>query len=311
MKSKINVIVKQIIHETPAVKRFRLVTTSGAQLPPFSAGSHITTYLETETGTIERHYSLVNSPDDFEHYEICIHLNPESRGGSSFWHHSISEGHELSISYPKNHFPLSFRARHHIFFAAGIGITPFLTMMDELAREGKSFELHYAAKSNEHCAFYIYLQEHYPHACQFYFSTDSVPRRMKPDIMRNQRIGTHVYFCGPEPMVRQFQEAAIEYGYPEASIHFELFTPPVPKTRNPFSVELSLSQQTITVGEDESLLDALLSAGIPAHYSCRVGGCGTCAVEVASGEIAHYDSVLSEKERAAHNQMMTCVSRAA
>jgi len=310
MQPKIHVFVKQIIQETPSVKRFVLVSKEGSDLPSFSAGSHITTYLNTAAGILERHYSLVQSPAITDHYEIAVHLHAESKGGSAYWHHQVLEGTELFISYPKNHFPLSFRAKHHVFYAAGIGITPFLSMMAELTAQGRSFELHYAAKSREMCAFYENLKKTYKDSCHFYLSADPDSSRMQPEGMRWHRVGTHVYFCGPETMVNQFQEAARNYGYHEQNIHFELFTPPVPKLREPFLVELWQSKRTISVGRDQSLLEALLAAGIKSSYSCRVGRCGTCAVKVLSGEIAHYDSVLSEKERAAQDVMMTCVSRA-
>lgn len=59
-----------------------------------------------------------------------------------------------------------------MFFAAGIGITPFLAMAADLKAKGKTFELHYAAPSKEQCAFYSYLKEHYPNEIQFYFSNE-------------------------------------------------------------------------------------------------------------------------------------------
>ena len=44
--------------------------------------------------------------------------------------------------------------------------------------------------------------------------------------------------------------------------------------------------------------------------SCGEGICGTCEATVLSGEIDHRDSVLTDRQRAAGNTMMTCVSRA-
>lgn len=312
MQANISVIVTRIIQETETVKRFTLTPESGRSLPAFSSGSHVTTFLPTETGMLERHYSLVNDPvESPSSYEIAVQRNADSKGGSQFLHTVVQEGAKLAISYPKNHFLPSFRARHHVFIAAGIGITPFLSMMAELSRAGKSFELHYAAKTREQCAFYEQLRAHYPTACRFYFSADGPHARLQPDVMNGQPIGTHVYFCGPEAMVSQFRLAAAGYGYPEKNIHFELFTPIMPVVRSPFVAQLCKSDTHIAVDAEQSLLEALLQAGIRAPYSCRVGGCGTCAVEVLAGDVAHYDTVLSEEERAQNRVMMTCVSRAA
>jgi ferredoxin len=37
--------------------------------------------------------------------------------------------------------------------------------------------------------------------------------------------------------------------------------------------------------------------------------CGTCEVEVVSGEVDHRDAVLTPEERAENESMMVCVSR--
>jgi dimethylamine monooxygenase subunit B len=300
------VSVASIKQECPDVKVFTLTPEEGAVLPPFSGGSHITTYIEKGEEVIARSYSLTNHAHDQE-YRIAIRLNKHSKGGSACWHHYIKTGDRLRISYPRNHFPLSFKAKHHVFYAAGIGITPFLAMMKELAKNGSSFELHYASKNRESCPFYTYLKENHPHQCSFYFSEEN--KRVHASNLLHHSIGTHVYFCGPQSFIEDFKEAAMSYGYPSSSIHFEQFTAPVIKESQPFHVELT-SGRVISVGKDQSLLDALLEEGIPAPYSCRTGRCGTCELNVLEGEVNHHDSFLNEHQKKANRSILTCVSRA-
>ncbi|MBV7506631.1 2Fe-2S iron-sulfur cluster binding domain-containing protein [Bacillus sp. sid0103] len=57
-------------------------------------------------------------------------------------------------------------------------------------------------------------------------------------------------------------------------------------------------------------LEALLEAGIKAPYSCRVGRCGTCELNVLEGEIDHYDSFLTEEQKGLQKSILACVSRA-
>jgi ferredoxin-NADP reductase len=304
----LQVVVAQIIQETPSVKRFVLIPPDGQGLPPFAAGAHITTYLHTEGGVLERHYSLVSDPEDRTQYQIAVRLHPDSRGGSAFWHTRVRPGDTLTISYPKNHFPLSFRARHHVLYAAGIGITPFLSMMADLSRKHASFELHMAARSREECPFYDFLVENYTAQCRFYFSEEG--HRLSPVGMANHPIGTHVYICGPDAMVQQFRTAALGYGYPPSSIHWELFTPPVLSEPKPFRVKLEKSGMVIDVPESDTLLEALLKAGVKVPYSCRVGRCGTCRLQVLAGQVEHHDQLLSEAEQNEHKIIVSCVSRA-
>jgi ferredoxin-NADP reductase len=304
-KPTIEVQVMKIIDETSAIKRFKLYNESG--FPAFSGGSHITTYINHPAGTLERQYSIFNISSEPKIVEIAVRLAEDSTGGSRYWHESIQVGDVLEVSFPKNHFPLSFQAKHHVFYAAGIGITPFLSMMSELTEKNQSFELHYAAKSEEHCAFYEYLRKTYPSQCHFYFSESG--RRLSPVHLSKHRIGTHVYFCGPEKMIQEFTIAAKTYGYPSFNIHFERFAPPFKKDQQMFHVELNQSGKQLEIPANVSLLDVLLQNGVKVPYSCRVGGCGTCEVKVEAGEVVHFDSFLTEEQQCSNQTMLSCVSR--
>jgi ferredoxin-NADP reductase len=305
--SKIRVEVGEVKEETPMVKSFKLLPLDGI-LPRFGGGAHIMTYLTIEGQTMERHYSLSNDPRETGFYRISIRRSETSRGGSVYWHDQVKVGQQLVISYPRNHFPLSFQAKHHVLLAAGIGITPFIGMMADLESSGKSFELHYAASSKEMCPFYDLIRTRYPEQSHFYFSQNQ--QRMATMTMWKQPIGTHVYFCGPENMVTQFSQAAINYGYPKKSIHFEFFSPPGSGPQHPFRVVLKKSNLTFDIPEGTSLLEVLLEKGINPSYSCRIGGCGSCEVEVEEGEVDHRDFFLSDQEKKARNVILTCVSRA-
>ena len=76
-----------------------------------------------------------------------------------------------------------------------------------------------------------------------------------------------------------------------------------------FEVHLARTGLTIQVDSDESILDALLLAGVQAPYLCMEGSCSTCQVSVLEGIPEHRDSVLTQAERDAQNTMMICCSR--
>jgi ferredoxin-NADP reductase len=251
---------------------------------------------------------LIGDPKQNAFYKIAVRRSETSRGGSAYWHDRIRTGDAIEISYPKNHLPLSFEAKHHVFVAGGIGITPFMAMMAELSAAGTSFELHYAAASEEHCAFYEDIRRKYGKRARFYFS--SKQQRMPTSVMWKQRIGTHVYFCGPEGMITQFRNAAVRYGYPSSSIHYELFSPPQTGPCHPFKAVLTKSNAILYVPANKSLLDVMLEHGINAAYSCKIGGCGSCEIEVEHGEVDHRDFFLSDHEKTTRNVMIPCVSRA-
>ena len=304
----IDMYVGKIVQLTESVKRFYLYPTDNKLLPAFTGGAHITTFVNSNDSVIERDYSLVSHPTNRLHYSISINRDTNSRGGSVYWHDEVKEGDKLQVTPPKNHFPLSFKAKHHVFYAAGIGITPFLTMIEDLEAQGKTFELHYAAQTQENCAYYDYLSKKYPGKVHFYFSRNENPNRMTPESMRNHRIGSHVYFCGPVSMVGEYRDAAIDYGYPIDSVHFEVFGL-AEGPRMPFRVSIPEQDKVIEVTAEETLLEALLAAGVDAPYSCKGGGCGQCEVVVVSGEVDHRDIFYSDQERAERKVILTCCSR--
>jgi vanillate O-demethylase ferredoxin subunit len=65
------------------------------------------------------------------------------------------------------------------------------------------------------------------------------------------------------------------------------------------------------VRSDQTLLEALIGAGVEMIYDCQRGECGLCAVSVleAEGPIDHRDVFLSAEERTAATRMCACVSR--
>ena len=76
-----------------------------------------------------------------------------------------------------------------------------------------------------------------------------------------------------------------------------------------FIVELARSGRSLPVAENESILQALRTAGITAASSCEEGICGTCEVRVLAGTPDHRDGILNTAERQANRSMMICCSR--
>ncbi|MUL75600.1 2Fe-2S iron-sulfur cluster binding domain-containing protein [Mycolicibacterium sp. CBMA 226] len=77
-----------------------------------------------------------------------------------------------------------------------------------------------------------------------------------------------------------------------------------------FNVVLRRSGRVVRVPPDESVLEALLGAGVRVDSMCHNGLCGTCQTRVVSGHVDHRDSFLTDEERTGNQFMMLCVSRA-
>ena len=134
---------------------FDLVAADGAALPPFSAGAHIDVHVP---GGLVRQYSLCNPPHETQRYRIGVLRDAASRGGSQAMHERVEVGQTLTISTPKNHFPLAADASSRsLLLAGGIGVTPILCMAEALGAAGADFEMHYCARTRRHAAFLDHL----------------------------------------------------------------------------------------------------------------------------------------------------------
>ncbi|CAL96112.1 CDP-6-deoxy-delta-3,4-glucoseen reductase [Azoarcus olearius] len=70
----------------------------------------------------------------------------------------------------------------------------------------------------------------------------------------------------------------------------------------PHQISLQPGGQTFTAGEDQTVLEAALAAGLLLPYGCRDGACGACKGKVVSGEVrlgSHSPGALSAADAAA------------
>jgi ferredoxin-NADP reductase len=291
------------------VKRFRFERLDGKPLPTFSGGAHVIVSIRDDGKLRRNPYSLMSPPHEPSAYEISVLRVEQSRGGSAFMHERVSPGDELVISQPVNLFPVDQRGRKHIFVAGGIGITPFMAMMEQLHRTGYAFELHYAIRTRGHGAYWKQLQERYgEHRVKTYCDAE---RLFIPvaQLLEHQPLGTHLYVCGPGGMIDGMLGTARQAGWPEENLHCERFVAPPPG--KPFNVILRRAGREVHVEEHQSILEAVEAAGIDAPFLCRGGACGQCEAAVVSidGEIEHNDHYLSEADKVSGRKVMICVSR--
>ncbi|MTH65478.1 PDR/VanB family oxidoreductase [Paracoccus shanxieyensis] len=284
---------------SPRITRFRFQHPDGAALPVFSGGAHV--IVEMQDGdTLRRNaYSLVSDPQDGSGYEIAVQREDQGRGGSRFMHEQAQPGMTMRLGQPVNLFGLNLTARKHLLIAGGVGITPFLAQIADLDRLGAEYELHYALRARSELA--ADLPGAHLHV------SDEGSRMDLAAILADQPLGTHLYVCGSARMIDSVLQAAIALGWPRDALHSEEFLAPAPGA--PFAVHCAASDQTLTVGPHQSLLEAMEAAGIDAPWLCRGGACGQCETDVLAcdGQIDHRDHWLEPGEQA--RKIMPCVSR--
>ncbi|RKR45747.1 PDR/VanB family oxidoreductase [Paraburkholderia sp. BL17N1] len=314
-RTTFNVRVDSVHDEAHGVRSFSVSRLDGQLFDHYEPGAHIDV---TGPSGVTRQYSLCGDPDQRDAHLFAVKREDASRGGSRSLHDDVAVGSELTIGAPRNLFQLAPGAEEHVLIAAGIGVTPLLSMAYRLLKQQQRFVLHYFARSAEHAAFLPLLSRApFSEYVKLHFG---VAREQLDavlgDCLANAREGTHVYTCGPAP----FMERVVVIGesrLASEAIHLERFAAEPPSTTSAesaaldtFDVRIASSGATVRVDKDTTIVAALASIGIEVDTSCGEGVCGTCMVDVVSGTPEHRDHCLSKAERASGKVICCCISRA-
>jgi ferredoxin-NADP reductase len=138
----------------------------------------------------------------------------------------LSEGEEIEAGAPEGDFVFGDPMKKYVFFAGGIGITPFRSILAQLDHEGQDFniDLLYANRDEQlvfgdelshleevHAAFRVH---------KFIGDNHVTLDTLKPYI---DEPGTIIYISGPEPMVEDFDKQLKDAGVSEDKIKGDYF----------------------------------------------------------------------------------------
>ena len=306
--------VRRITNEAERINTFELVDPDGNDLPAFAAGAHIDAHVP---GGFLRQYSLCNDPRERHRYVVGVLDDPAGAGGSRAMHQNVRAGDRITISRPRNNFPVREEAKRHLLLAGGIGVTPMMAMIERLEATGADFTMHYCTRSAAQTAFRDRLAglAARGRVVNHYDGGDPSKGLDIPGLLARREEGTHLYYCGPTGFMLATREGSAHW--PSETVHFEYFAP-VPQEKPvageapdlgdaEFQVTLSSTGATYNVPADKSIVDVLRDNGIDVDTSCEAGTCGTCKTHYLEGEPDHNDFVLTDAEQ--REWVMICCAR--
>ncbi|KRA95014.1 oxygenase [Devosia sp. Root685] len=278
-------------------------------LPLFDPGSHSNFRVSLGEGQAVRTYSCL--PAQAGHISVAVKRHDHSRGGSRFmW--GLEPGTTIELSVPENRFELGWRAPYYLLMAGGIGITPIYGMALALQRRGLPFRLVYGGRSRRVMAFADALEAELGHSVAIHAGEAGERIDIAGEIAALPANG-ELYVCGPIGMLNEVKEAWSAAGRPMGRLRYEVFGDSGLFAEGPFSVEVQGLGRSVAVRPDQTLLEALLGAGVDMIYDCQRGECGLCAVDIIEhdGPIDHRDVFFSAEEKQEGTRMCACVSRLA
>jgi nitric oxide dioxygenase len=232
--------------ETPDAASFVLRRPDGLPTGPFVPGQYVSVRVELPDGVHQiRQYSLSSAPGR-KTWRITVKRERSAdshvpEGEVSSWLHAHARpGDALDVSLPFGDLLLPADDRHLLLASAGIGITPMLAMLDQLAAEtpDRPVTVVHADRSPAHHAHRLELAallDRLPHSSLhlWYEDTADHPEASAPHVNEGRAdltrltlpTGTTAFLCGPLSFMQIVRTDLLAHGLSPAAIHYEVFGP--------------------------------------------------------------------------------------
>jgi ferredoxin-NADP reductase/MOSC domain-containing protein YiiM len=315
----------------------------GQPLPTALPGQYVVLRLRPagSSAPLFRSYSL-SGPLSTERYRISVKIERDGAAGR-FLQEQIRVGDVLDVSLPRGSFILQSGERPVVLLSAGIGATPVLAMLHELAaaRSTRPVLWLHTARDGQHHPFAaevrrlmsalthgrLYVSYSRPgsgdrigedfdatgHLSRSVFDAIGFPRE------------ADVYLCGPARFMADMKEALAALDVTPKRIHAEIFNgseartpgvvgaatrPPHPPGDDADTGPLvSFARSGIAAhwkASYQSILELAEACDVPVRWACRTGVCHNCESGLVSGEVAYEPQPL---EQPADGNLLICCSQ--
>lgn len=336
-------VVERKEHESEGVVSLYLVPQDRKPLPSFEPGQFITLELPVPGANlpVKRCYSLSHAPSE-RFYRITVKRVPDGLG-SRFVHQQVEVGTRIDVHAPAGRFVIDRESsRPIVLIAGGIGITPFLSMLHNMAAWGeRPVTLIYSLRNGlehtgrdevsaiaaQHANVRIYTIYTAPNATDAERRDFDASNRISletlqtvlPDLMADFHI------CGSAEMTRALTQQLVDAGVASSSIRSEGFggrivpkppqaessetqaTPTGARSPSSFAITFKASAKSVTLSDaTETVLECAERHGVSIDSSCRSGSCGTCQVALLEGAVAAIDGSDAAAE---HGTCLPCIAQ--
>jgi ferredoxin-NADP reductase len=324
--------VIQVISETVSTKTLRLVSADG-YLPPFQAGQYIALYLDIDGIRTGRPYSISSAPNQTGYYDITVRRMKDGLV-SNYLLDRVKTGNMMQSSGPDGRFvynPLIYN-KTLVFIAGGSGITPFMSMIREIAERGLDREvfLFYGNRTEEDVIFHSELKD----LSGWFKNINYIPVIQYPEsgykgyagfitgkiiLDEIKDIDNKTFMlCGPQALYDFCVPELTKIGVPSKKIRREIYGEPVniheapgwPKSvshNDTFNINIRGSGAFKAVA-GESLLLSLEKNGFVRSFICRSGECSLCRLRVVSGKVYQPPGALVRASDQRCGYVHSCVS---
>ncbi len=302
------------------------------------AGQHLSIRFKVDSQEVRRSYSISSSPVSGDPMRITV---KRVKGGliSNHVNDTIKKGDVIDVMPPFGSFCLDAEPcerRTHYFFGAGSGITPLYSMLHSvLCNEPHSVaHLVYGNKSVDNILFRDKLNklteqygkrisvmhvlsaatmwEQFDYWRKGVVDTAAIEAMIaeKPPYQQN----TQYYVCGPGSMNESVKAALKSLDVPANRIHSENYGGAIETDDSvdgiPATADIILTgkDHDISIARNQTILDAVLKAGLNPPFSCQSGVCGACRAKLINGAVHMRTRMALDDVEVDNGTILTCQS---
>ncbi|MCA8153640.1 3-ketosteroid-9-alpha-hydroxylase [Burkholderia contaminans] len=308
----------------------------------YRPGQFLTLNVPCADASVARCYSLSSAPGIDPAPKITVKRVRDGRA-SNWLCDRVKAGDALDVLPPAGVFTPRTLDGDLLLFAGGSGVTPVLSILKSALVHGRGMlTLIYANRDERSVIFRAELQQlaqRHPGRVRVIHWLDSVqgiPQQRHLEELARPFSQQETFICGPALFMENALAAMLGLGLPRSRVHVERFAslPDAPASAlAPASADTTASGvaaaasapgdgaaiETVLDGDafafdsapGETLLDAMLRAGVPAPNSCRMGQCGACMCRIERGEVALDSNHVLDDDEIAAGWTLACCARPA
>ena len=328
-----SLVVTSLTKESENIISVRLSPPDGSEpLPAVRPGQYLTLKLRpagTDGAPALRNYSLSDTATE-NGYRISVKLEPGGVG-SGYVHAGLAIGEVLEVAAPRGDFVLQTGDRPVVLISAGVGATPVLAMLHELAELQSSravWWIHSARNAAEHAfrreAETLLTQLPGAHRTVTYTrpqagdQSDATGRLNVTGLPPGIPAEAEFYLCGPAGFMEAISAGLVARGVPAELIRTEAFGPsrggstavPHAPAGPPGTLpDVTFVRSNLTVPWNDrfaNLLEFAEACDVPTGFGCRHGVCHVCEAGLLGGTI---EEVVTPLDPAPAGRVLLCCSR--
>jgi ferredoxin-NADP reductase/MOSC domain-containing protein YiiM len=330
--------VADVIAESDAVNSY--VLAADEALPGFEAGQFVTVRLPAAAGDPipVRSYSLSGGADGGR-YRISVKQESDGRA-SNYLRSYVARGDLIDVAAPRGDFVLNTGTDPVLLISAGIGVTPVLAMLHQLAASQDTRDvwwIHTTRDASTHAfadeAAGLLARLPSSHSVIYYTSSRAPATagistgRLTTEALTalGLPVAADAFVCGPESFMDDVSSSLASVGLDAGRIHTERFGSRSPV--NPGVVRVATSAPHLPPGgpgdgplvtfarsgitapwstEYPSVLEFAEACDVPTQWSCRAGVCHTCVTPILSGQASYTTPPL---DAPGNDELLICVAQ--